>query len=378
MIRHFFASIFCIVFFLPNSHGQDYNIKLKIEGIKNDTAIIAFVSVENSDDEMEDLAIISNGELKYKFDKSGFYYGAIVPSKLVHKFENGRKFGLPSSKILFFINNGDILNIKAVVTDKIVAYQTSGNNLSTQLAEARTYFNQSELSKDRMELEYKFHKKEMAYWTKDDEAQYWKRRTLNDSIYAKRIEEFVLRHPDYDYSPRLILDIRDDLQAKTLYNRLTPEAKSSYFGQILTSQINSLVNIISGAEFPSFRAETLSGKDFNLSDYKGKYVLLDFWGSWCQPCIKEIPDLERLQSDFQDKLVIVGLVCDDSREKVNKIIEKYNVSWTQLYDDENKFPKTYGLKTFPTKVLIDDKGLVVKKIEGASEQVIAELRELLE
>lgn len=370
--------ILLIVTTAIKSNCQDYNIFLKIDGIEYDSAVIGFSSVQNDDDEIEDVGIISNGVLKYKFDAKGLHEAVIIPYKLISKFGGGASYPLPNARIHFYINNGEVININATVKDKIVTYVITGNELSKQGAEADVYIRNSGIYKDRIEFEHHFHSKNYDDWTKEENKVYWEKRNKNDSLYLLKCEEFILGHLNYEYSPRLILEIKDKQKATILYNKLTTEAKNSYFGQKLANLINGWAITTPGALFPNFSAKTVSGDDFNLQEHKGKYVLLDFWGSWCAPCIMEIPDLKKLQNDFKKKLVIVGLVCDDSREKINNAIKKHDIDWVQLFDDENRFPTTYGIKSFPTKVLIDDKGIVVKTIEGASEQIIAELRGVLE
>ncbi|NBP67316.1 MAG: TlpA family protein disulfide reductase [Cytophagia bacterium] len=377
IMRKIFFLILSIVAFVTQSNSQDYNIMLKIDGIKYDTAIIGFLSVENSDDEIQDTVIISNGILEYSFKRPGLYEGIIIPFKLIHQFEGGDKFPLVPSRIHFYINQGDFIKIDATEVGKSVTYRTTGNNLSEQRAEADLYFRNSGLYIERIEFEHHYYKKKYDQWTKEENKKYWKLRNQNDSIYALRRDEFILNHLNYGYSARLILEIKDKQKATFLYDKLTTEAKESYFGKVLTSMINGWVITEPGSTFPSFIGKTLAGETFNLSDYKGKYVLLDFWGSWCAPCIAELPQLKKVQSEFKDRLVVVGMICNDSKQKVNKAIDKYKINWIQLFDEKNKFPATYGVKSFPTKVLIDKNGVVVKTFQGTSEQVFLELERIL-
>lgn len=374
------TSILFVLFILivtTISNAQDYNIQLKIVGLDYDTAVIAFMSEQNNDDEIEDMAIISNGQLNYKFNSPGLHVGVIVPFSLIHKFEGGNKFDLPSSRIRFYFNSGDTIKIDAVVKDKTVTYKTSGNNLSAQLAEHADMLHKSGLYHDRIEFEYQFYKKNQTQWTKDDWSQYWEKRNEYNRLYTEISEKFISEHPHYEYSPRLILGINDKLKATTLYEQLTAESKNSHFGKVLGNMINGWAITSTGVLFPDFSAKTLTGKDFKLNDYKGKYVLLDFWGSWCAPCINEIPELKKLKTEFDKKLVIVGVICNDSKQKISKTAEKYKIDWVQLFDEENAFPDRYGIRAYPTKVLIDEKGFVIKSFDYTSEQLFTELRELL-
>ena len=129
--------------------------------------------------------------------------------------------------------------------------------------------------------------------------------------------------------------------------------------------------------FPAFNWISLDGTLVDLKEYRGKFVLLDFWGSWCLPCLVEIPELKRLKEQYGDKLVLVGMICNDNQRNAKKTIAKHAIDWVQIYSDKNEFPSRFGVRTFPTKLLLDENGVIVKVFEGTSAQVISEIEEFL-
>jgi thiol-disulfide isomerase/thioredoxin len=122
-----------------------------------------------------------------------------------------------------------------------------------------------------------------------------------------------------------------------------------------------------GGIAPDFSLLNLENKQVNLSDFKGKYVLLDFWATWCNPCIKEIPNLVNIKEEFKDKPFEIISICIDKNSKSSvkswqRIIEKFNGdSWVQLYDTEGKETRRkYNIQHFPTLLLIDPSGEIVE------------------
>lgn len=122
-----------------------------------------------------------------------------------------------------------------------------------------------------------------------------------------------------------------------------------------------------GRRFVDFTMENADGKTVKLSDYagKGKYVLVDFWASWCGPCIKELPDLVKLYNRYRNKnFEIVGVSLDQNREAWLKALVQYNMKWPQLSDLkgwENEAARIYGVTSIPYTVLINPEGIIVEK-----------------
>ena len=105
---------------------------------------------------------------------------------------------------------------------------------------------------------------------------------------------------------------------------------------------------------------------FNLSSLRGKYVLLDFWGSWCKPCIASIPDLVKFHAKFKNKLEIVSIAEDsiDDFDLLKTIVKNKKMNWTHLFEtlsntSEKTIANNYRIEFFPTQILIDPKGKIL-------------------
>ena len=119
-----------------------------------------------------------------------------------------------------------------------------------------------------------------------------------------------------------------------------------------------------GKTAPDFELETLEGKKAKLSDYRGKKVILNFWASWCPPCREEMPEFQRIYSENKDKLVVVGVNLQESRENAEAFIEKLSITFPILLDPNSQVKDMYNVFTQPVTYFIDESGKIVDKKFG--------------
>jgi thiol-disulfide isomerase/thioredoxin len=125
-----------------------------------------------------------------------------------------------------------------------------------------------------------------------------------------------------------------------------------------------------GEVAPGFQAELINGESFSLSDLNGKYVLLDFWGSWCGPCRQESPDLVKLYETFFSKTFIdaegfeiVSIAIETNETRWKKAIASDNLNWphhiVQLDRFAGPIAREYGVREIPTKYLLNTRGEIL-------------------
>ena len=132
-----------------------------------------------------------------------------------------------------------------------------------------------------------------------------------------------------------------------------------------------------GYKVPDFSLKNLDGEYMTLDSFKGKYALIDFWGTWCGWCIKGIPDMKAAYGKYKDRLEIVGIDCRDSEEKWREGVEKYELPWTNLYNgDSDEITVAYGVQGYPCKILIDPESKVVEAFLGEDPALYKKLDEL--
>ncbi|RXT13854.1 thiol-disulfide oxidoreductase ResA [Ammoniphilus sp. CFH 90114] len=124
---------------------------------------------------------------------------------------------------------------------------------------------------------------------------------------------------------------------------------------------------------PDFVLQTLDGERFQLSDYRGKGIVLNFWGTWCQPCEAEMPDLEEAHKKYKDQgVMVVGLNIRQPEVTVRPFVERYNLTFPIVMDRTNEITQLYEIGPIPTTYFIDPKGVVKKIVIGGpmSEETI--------
>ena len=124
-------------------------------------------------------------------------------------------------------------------------------------------------------------------------------------------------------------------------------------------------NVQNGMPAPDFTLMDINGKELSLSSLRGKYVVLDFWGSWCIWCIRGIPKLKEYYAKYQDKMQILGIDCNDTEEKWRAAVKEHDIPWLHVYNPKSsELTKTYAIQGYPTKIVIDPKGNIVKTVVG--------------
>lgn len=136
-------------------------------------------------------------------------------------------------------------------------------------------------------------------------------------------------------------------------------------------------NIAPGKPAPDFKLKNLKNEEMTLSSFSGKYVLLDFWGTWCGWCIKGMPDMKKYYAKYKNKMEIVGICCGDTEDKWRKGVKDLELPWTNLFNGKGKdIIINYAISGYPTKILIDPKGNIVEVFVGESEEMYKKLDEL--
>lgn len=210
-------------------------------------------------------------------------------------------------------------------------------------------------------------------------------------VYKKRIA-YIKSHPnsfqpvvDRSFVMLLKLQVITGDSARILFNNMAEKVRLSTAGKETDIYIKSKENkdIVVGKVAPDFNTPDINGKIIKLSDFRGKsYVLLDFWASWCIPCIKGIPHMKSLYTKYHDKgFEIISISKDESKQDWLSALKKHDIShWYQVssvrdldrasqgYIDTENISDKYPTSSIPRYILIDKAGKIIAKWDGYSEE----------
>lgn len=120
-----------------------------------------------------------------------------------------------------------------------------------------------------------------------------------------------------------------------------------------------------GVQAPDFTGELIDGTSITLSELQGKPVIINFWATWCGPCVKEMPAFERLKDDFGDKIGIIAVNCGDDAGTVKDFMEENGYTFPVVLDEEYSISMLYPTNSIPYTVVVDAEGRVTHISTGA-------------
>jgi len=125
--------------------------------------------------------------------------------------------------------------------------------------------------------------------------------------------------------------------------------------------------------------DLLTGETFSLSDYRGKIVFLNFWGSWCPPCRMEMPGFQKIYEQYGDDVVIIGVGINDSAGNLIEFAKSIGVTYPIVHDRTSEIARHYRIRSLPTTYRIDQEGRIQGVAVGAlnEEQLVKAIEELL-
>lgn len=178
--------------------------------------------------------------------------------------------------------------------------------------------------------------------------------------------------------------------ASEIFDQINPEAYSGIMSPIyaiLKSKVESYrakqaakENIAVGKPAPDFTLPDLQGKEIALSSLRGKYVIIDFWGSWCGWCIKGFPALKQNYAELKDSIEVLGVDCGDTEAKWHDAVAKYELPWINVREAKDtpiRPTELYAIEGFPTKFIISPNGTILDITVGEDPEFFTRLKTIL-
>lgn len=209
--------------------------------------------------------------------------------------------------------------------------------------------------------------------------------------YQKALVDYVKAHPTQDAAVCLLKNISGLDKMKETFALFDVSVREGRMKPLYTSWVKDAEKRLEeeamekaakekqavGIEAPVFTLKDLNGKPLSLASLRGKYVILDFWGSWCIWCIKGFPQMKEYYAKYPGKFEILGVDCNDTEEKWRAAVKKHELPWLHVYcPKESTLLEDYGILGFPTKIIIGPDGKIVKTIVGEDPSFYTLLDEL--
>ncbi|MGC9151537.1 MAG: redoxin domain-containing protein [Microbacter sp.] len=185
------------------------------------------------------------------------------------------------------------------------------------------------------------------------------------------IKKFIQSHPESIVSLDALKSLGgytpDYNEVAPLFASLSDKVKNTQAGKAYGDMLNQLKTVAIGSMAPDFTQNDTLGHPVKLSDFRGKYVLLDFWASWCGPCRRENPNVVKVYNEFKNKnftILSVSLDNENGRQAWLDAIHKDGLTWTQVSDLQywnNAAAQLYQVRSIPQNFLIDPQGKIIAK-----------------
>lgn len=266
----------------------------------------------------------------------------------------------------FYIDNA---KMTLAAKDSVSKAVIKGSALNTDFAAYKKQVSPAEAKVKAVVNEYNSASKEQRA-TPEFQADMDKKYDAASTEVDKIQKDFIKANPNTMVSLDLIksgneYSMEDVAATEALFNGLSDAVKSSVPGKAYKEEIDKYKTVAVGAVAPDFAQTTPDGKTIKVSDYKGKYLLVDFWASWCGPCRRENPNVVKAYQAYKDKnFTILGVSLDDEKGKDAwlKAIEKDQLVWDQVSDLKgwnNEAAKLYLVRSIPQNFLLDPDGKII-------------------
>ena len=339
------------------SSEKDIQVNVQLDSMFSKKVVLELLSTSKTKTIQLDTVEANNkGEAQFLINQSKTsFYSIYLPEE---KEGNGG--------VMFMAEPGDRITITGNARSLYATSKIEGTPEIARLDSLITFLKASKYYTDSLSYVFEKAKSKQLHHAllKEFQVLYAQAKKKEESIVLR----YIKKHPG-QFSNLVALSSLDQKRYKSIYQLVDSAIIINYNGNEdvmnFHNKIESLYANSIGQPAYNFTLMDVNNNSVSLSDFKGKYVLLDFWATWCRPCIAEIPNLKRIKSDFGGDQFEVISVCIDrgNPSTINswkRINEKFQTNWIQLFDANGEgTSKQYKIEHYPTLMIIDPNGNIL-------------------
>lgn len=364
-MKHLLLAMLCLSSTLFSS-AQTLFIKGKITD--TDTVLVVLRSITRSD-----TAYTTNGEFQISRQIPSpelFTLICIKSRQSIEAFKenNERKMRSKEDGVSreLFLEKGEVILTSSFATIKSVLIKLTHHNAQDQYDSFKKRFNPL-VKVARTIIDSSYHPQRSASEKKVFDLLYKRVLEIENEV----AEQFVRENSDNAVGAYILYRygrMDNFQQLKALYQLFNPALQATTYLKNIKEKLNALAILKQGNITADFSVRDHNNKPIRLSDFKGKYVVLDFWGSWCAPCINGFPMMKDYYKKYHDKVEFIGIACNDQDSTWREAIRKNGLSWPQLFNTSGNMDiaAQYNVEAYPTKILLDKDGKLIEIFIGES------------
>ena len=356
-----------------------------IEGLTNDTVTLR-ITLMNNNEEHTDTLVAHNGKISYTtpYDEPAVY--TFYPAQGVQNIEGGTRRFYGCSDITIFRFDRERVRFNARMDSIFVTdFTARGSQINRDWSEIHTSYNPLLIQSALLQCE------------DIPEKQYTERKNKIDKETINLCQNYIRQHPDklisayllsgtgslddmIEYADMISDDVRNSPFSVIFQNIETQKEKRLKKQQKeATNRMGAVGTDAATSDFTLFDTE---GNTFTLSSLRGKWVVLDFWATWCGPCLASMPHLKDYYQKYAGKFEIVGIASESEEATWVKMVKDMELPWINVINPQNStkekdLTNVYGIEGFPTYIILNKEGKIHKEYLGAQPDFYKELDTIL-
>lgn len=352
-------------------------VTVRLVGFTNDTLAVAYVAVEDYPD------VQSDADLRIVYDTVVATGGEAVFFPARQSYYLITPLETPMSSVNVIIDPTDCLHIDIWREGADFSYTAEGSAMAEGIADHARFVREVKRQIDS------------TYFCLERNPSNEVLSRLYDSLHDRRRElsaEWVAAHLD---SPAAILVMptlnpETQLEYDPLLNEKVRCSSAAVYMEPSRKRAEAYVasrsareKVKEGEEAPGFTLPDSTGRQVSLSQLRGKWVVLDFWGTWCGWCVHGIPKMKKYEEQYRRECTFVSIDCNEGRKTWLAGLAEHRMPWLQLYNDPkaeflSQVNVLYGVRAYPTKFILRPDGRIHKIVEGESPAFYEELERLFD